>query len=68
METRVDEEGKIPSGKDMMKAHFHLDQQKSLAGNWQSLGPILDEVTTRDGIRGVGRKNYVAFHPTDPMI
>ncbi|MEO0404902.1 MAG: hypothetical protein AAF193_08530, partial [Bacteroidota bacterium] len=68
MESRVKENGEIPTGQEMLKAQFHLDQQKSLAGNWSPLGPILDDVTTRDDIRGVGRMNYVAFHPTDPMV
>ena len=37
-------------------------------GNWQVCGPTLDDITTRDNIRGVGRMNALAFHPTDPAI
>ena len=41
---------------------------RSPAGNWTVCGPTLDAVTSRDHIRGVGRMNFVAFHPTDPSI
>ena len=68
MRSRLDENGELPSGSDIQKMHRGLFQNKSLAGNWQPLGPIIDEVTTRDDIRGVGRMNYVAFHPNDPNI
>ncbi len=41
---------------------------RSLSGNWQSLGPVLNNETTRDHIEGVGRTSCTAFHPTDPNI
>ena len=68
MRSRIDENGELPSGKNIQKMHRGMFQNKSIAGNWQPLGPILDEATTRDDIRGVGRMNYVAFHPNDPNI
>ncbi len=68
MQSRVKADGTVPNGKDVQKAFKSMAKNKSLGGSWQPLGPILDEVTTRDNIRGVGRMNYVAFHPTDPNI
>lgn len=68
MRSRLDENGELPTGREIQKMHRQLFKNKSLAGNWQPLGPILDDVTTRDDIRGVGRMNYVAFHPNDPNI
>ncbi len=41
---------------------------RSPGGNWTVCGPTLDAVTSRDDIRGVGRMNCIAFHPTDPNI
>ena len=41
--------------------------QRSLSGNWEQLGPILDGATTRDDIPGVGRVSAIEFHPTDPL-
>ena len=38
---------------------------RSTAGNWTVCGPTLDVLTDRDDIRGVGRMNAIAFHPTD---
>ena len=38
---------------------------RSTAGTWTVCGPTLDEVTDRNDIRGVGRMNAIAFHPTD---
>ena len=71
MELRVREDGSIPRAGDFYRAHQDLQEFKaarSEAGNWQQLGPILDGLTTRDDIPGVGRLNTVAFHPTDPNI
>ena len=68
MQSRLNEEGKVLRGKDYWKAYTKLSQEKSLNGQWRPLGPILDDVTTRETIRGVGRMNYVAFHPNDPNI
>ena len=68
MQSRVKADGTVPNGRDVQKAFKSIPKNKSLGGNWQPLGPILDEVTTRDNIRGVGRMNYVAFHPNDPNI
>lgn len=47
---------------------LEMKHQRSESGNWQNLGPILDGLTTRANIPGVGRTNHVAFHPTNPNI
>lgn len=55
-------------GEDYMKVYGDVktfNASRSPSGNWQALGPVLDDVTTRENIRGVGRTSSVAFHPTD---
>jgi photosystem II stability/assembly factor-like uncharacterized protein len=51
---------------DMYADVRDFQSMRSPAGNWLPVGPILDEITTRDDINGVGRVNCIAFHPTDP--
>lgn len=67
----VNENGHWPSGTEVVHAWSALrsyNADRSLSGNWKQLGPILDGVTTRERIEGVGRTSHVAFHPTDPAI
>ncbi|MFM1931970.1 MAG: hypothetical protein RL226_1273, partial [Bacteroidota bacterium] len=69
MESRISADGKVPAGADVLRSHddvLNLRNQRSEAGNWMPLGPILDDQTSRLDIPGVGRCNHIAFHPTDP--
>ncbi len=71
METHADENGKMLNGRETLELWTSLKNYtggRSLSGNWQPLGPILDGVTTRQNIEGVGRVSCIAFHPTDPQI
>ena len=71
METHADENGKMPSGRetlDLWNAIKSFNGERSLTGNWQPLGPILDGVTTRANMDGVGRMTFIAFHPTNDQI
>ncbi len=70
-ESRLNENGKILSGAEVIRQWEEVlafNAQRSLAGNWQPLGPILDDITTRDYIQGVGRMDCIAFHPTDANV
>ncbi len=70
-ESRLKDNGNIPDGDDVIHQWMAIkdyNQSRSLAGNWYASGPILDTVTTRDLIPGVGRVTSVAFHPTNPDI
>ncbi len=67
---RLNEDGTIPSGGDRHRVYEQVqayNSARSMNGNWEQLGPILDGTTTRDDIPGVGRINAIEFHPTDPM-
>jgi hypothetical protein len=69
--TRLLPNGTVPTGADVLRRWNELNQynaNRSLSGNWHQLGPILDDVTTRDHIEGVGRTSCIAFHPTDPLF
>lgn len=71
METHADENGKMLNGRETIELWTALKNytgQRSVSGNWQPLGPILDGVTTRENIEGVGRVSCIAFHPTDDQI
>lgn len=71
VETRADEHGKILNGRETLElwnALKNYSVQRSVSGNWQPLGPILDGVTTRENIEGVGRVSCIAFHPTNDQI
>lgn len=62
-------DGMPMNGEDYTRVYNEVksfNSMRSPAGNWQALGPILDDVTTRENIRGVGRTSCLAFHPTDP--
>ncbi len=68
---RVDPDGKQLSPAAIRRefeSALAMKQERSENGNWQNLGPILDDQTSRVNIPGVGRINHVAFHPTDPNI
>lgn len=68
---RLNENGQLADGPSLARLweDMHaITDNRSLAGNWQQLGPILDGITTRDDIPGVGRMNFIAFHPADPSI
>ena len=67
----LNEDGTIRSAADYLRVWEEAEEYKasrSLEGNWQELGPILDEATTRDDIPGIGRINTIAFHPNDSEI
>ncbi|MFK7757421.1 MAG: T9SS type A sorting domain-containing protein [Flavobacteriales bacterium] len=69
-EKRVDENGKLRTAGEHRRLFEDVQEyrnSRSLEGNWQELGPILDGATTREDIPGVGRINAVEFHPTDPL-
>ncbi|MFM2228284.1 MAG: hypothetical protein RL664_1627, partial [Bacteroidota bacterium] len=71
METHADANGKMLNGRETLELWAALKNysgQRSISGNWQPLGPILDDVTTRENIEGVGRVSCIAFHPTDPNV
>ena len=71
METHADENGKMLNGRETLELWTALKNytgQRSLAGNWYPLGPIIDGVTTRENIEGVGRVSCIAFHPTNEQI
>jgi len=71
METHADESGKMLNGRETLELWTSLKSytgERSLSGNWYPLGPILDGVTTRDNIEGVGRVSCIAFHPTNDQI
>jgi hypothetical protein len=69
--SRLNSQGIPYSGEEIIRQWEEVrgySAQRSLSGNWQPLGPILDANTTRDHIEGVGRTSCTAFHPTDPNI
>lgn len=71
LETHADENGKMLNGRETIELWTqlkHYNGQRSLSGNWQPLGPILDGVTTRENMEGVGRMAFIAFHPTNDQI
>ena len=72
MDGRTDEAGKVLGVEAIMDAHRAIQQWndagRSLNGNWQVCGPTLDDITTRDNIRGVGRMNALAFHPSNSDV
>lgn len=71
MHGRVGEDGRQASASAMLREFstaLQMKNARSENGNWRNLGPILDDLTSRANIPGVGRINHVAFHPTDPSI
>lgn len=67
---RLNQDGTVRSAsqyKDVYQQVQEYTAERSLSGNWEQLGPILDGATTRDDIPGVGRVNAIEFHPTDPL-
>ena len=70
-ESRLNDAGKPLTGEEIIRQWEEVraySATRSLGGNWQPLGPILDDVTTRDHIEGVGRMDCLEFHPSDPNI
>ena len=69
---RMDLDGAFLNGQDAHRAHREWSQSiesgRSLEGDWKVCGPALDDITTRDNIRGVGRMNAISFHPVDPNV
>ena len=65
-------DGFILDGNDAVRAHHQwaesLSNGRSLEGDWKVCGPVLDDITTRDNIRGIGRMNAISFHPSDPAV
>jgi hypothetical protein len=71
MGSRLNSDGTPINGVDVQRKWQDVKQinnQRSPAGNWSPLGPILNDVTTRADINGVGRVNCLAFHPTNPDV
>ena len=71
MSSRLHEDGTPITGSEVVATWRELmdyNQSRSLSGNWHQLGPILDDVTTRDEIGGVGRTSIIAFHPENENI
>lgn len=71
METHADENGKMLNGRETLEVWTTLksySSQRSVSGNWQPLGPVIDDVTTRENIEGVGRVSCIAFHPTNDQV
>lgn len=69
-QSRLNDEGKMLSGSETLRTWDEIrdfNQSRSLAGNWFSLGPIIDEVTSHDMIQGVGRMQAIAFDPGNPL-
>ena len=66
----LNEDGTIRSAAQYNDTYRQVQEytaQRSLSGNWEQLGPILDGATTRNDIPGVGRVSAIEFHPTDPL-
>jgi photosystem II stability/assembly factor-like uncharacterized protein len=71
MSKRLDANGQLPQSQDIVRAWRDYNDYagiRSPQGDWQQLGPIIDGITTRDDIPGVGRMNFIAFHPQDENI
>ena len=71
MHGRVSEDGQQQPVSSILREYetaLEMKLQRSESGNWKNLGPILDGLTTRANIPGVGRTNHVAFHPSNPNI
>jgi hypothetical protein len=70
-ENRLQDDGTLPSGSDVIRIWQELNSytaSRSMEGNWYPQGPILDELTSRENIDGVGRTSALAFHPANPSI
>jgi len=68
-ETRLKEDGTLPSGSEVIRTWQELQTystNRSIGGNWFAQGPVLDELTDREMIDGVGRTSAIAFHPLEP--
>jgi photosystem II stability/assembly factor-like uncharacterized protein len=72
MDGRTDDQGYAVGSDAMMQAHRSIVQGRasgrSANGDWQVCGPTLNNITTRENIRGVGRMNAIAFHPNDDQV
>ena len=69
---RAESDGTFLDGDAAYRAHRKWSESiangRSLEGNWIVCGPVLDDITTRDNIRGIGRMNAITFHPFDPAV
>ena len=72
MDGRTDDQGFSIESDVLLEAHRSILEGRasgrSANGNWQVCGPTLNNITTRENIRGVGRMNAIAFHPNDDQI
>lgn len=69
--SRLNAQGRPYSGEEIIRQWEEVrsySANRSISGNWQALGPILNTNTTRDHIEGVGRTSCTTFHPTNPNI
>jgi len=67
MENRVSPDGTRPAPEEVVMAlNAYLDNNRSVSGNWTSLGPSQIPAPGPAGYEGLGRLNTVAFHPADP--
>ena len=66
------EDGSVLDGNAAFRAYNKWSESiangRSLEGNWKVCGPVLDDITTRDHIRGIGRMNAITFHPSDANV
>ncbi len=66
---RVAPDGTLPAPDAISNAYHtfeHGSGNRSMSGNWISMGPSTIPAPGPAGYEGLGRLNVVAFHPTDP--
>jgi len=67
MRDRVGPDGSIQDPGELIRSYeSFMQNQRSEAGNWVSLGPETIPAPGPAGYEGLGRINAIAFHPTDP--
>jgi photosystem II stability/assembly factor-like uncharacterized protein len=67
MQSRVTSEGIRPAADAVVRAYESvITDNRSVSGNWVSLGPSLIPSPGPAGYEGLGRLNVIAFHPSDP--
>ncbi|MDD3875634.1 MAG: T9SS type A sorting domain-containing protein [Bacteroidales bacterium] len=66
---RVMADGRLQAPDYVMKEYYKFmneqPQNKSITGNWTSVGPNIYPVNATNQPNGMGRINAIAFHPTD---
>ncbi|MEA5109266.1 MAG: GEVED domain-containing protein [Lentimicrobium sp.] len=66
MQSRISSDGTKPAPDKVYKAwQTYFSGNRSLSGNWTSLGPSTIPSPGPAGYLGLGRLNVIAFHPTD---